>query len=137
MTVPENSAAPPAQAAAPDAQRPARLRKFGRFELRELLGRSERTMAWRAHDPRVQQDLLIVMPRQQPQDAEVTQQWEARARKAARLDHPNLAHVVEVGAVERWPYVVYDGQGASTLVAHVGADGLRLAGLSHACGRQR
>ena len=44
------------------------LRKLGRFELRLLLGRSRACMAWRAFDPRSAQELVLVLPRQQPAD---------------------------------------------------------------------
>lgn len=113
--------APDASAA---ATRPPAMRLFGRFELRELVGRSARTMAWLAHDPRVRQDLVLVMPRVQPADAEAARRWDEVARRAARLNHPNLAHVVEVGACERWPYVAYDVAGAQPLTVLAGEDGL-------------
>jgi eukaryotic-like serine/threonine-protein kinase len=104
--------------------RPLPVRKLGRFELRELIGRSQRTMAWLACDPRVGQELVIVMPREQPLDPDAAANWEHRARKAARLDHPNLAHPVEIGLQERWPFVAYDADGAQTLGSRIGSDGL-------------
>ncbi|HET9822016.1 MAG TPA: HDOD domain-containing protein [Burkholderiaceae bacterium] len=65
-------------------------------------------MAWRVHDPRSGQDLLLVLPRQQPVDTAALNAWLDRARRAGRLSHPHLAHVVEVGEQERWPFVAYD-----------------------------
>jgi eukaryotic-like serine/threonine-protein kinase len=82
--------------------------RFGRFELRALLGRSAQSMAWRAFDPRSGQDLVLVMPRHQPSSAEALQGALAEAQRAARLAHPHLAHAVDVGEVERWPYIAYD-----------------------------
>jgi non-specific serine/threonine protein kinase len=102
----------------------ATVRRFSRFELLELLGRSERTMAWRARDPRVDQELVVVMPRSQLIDGEAARHWDHAVRRAARLNHPNLAHVVEVGMHEHWPFVAYDAQGAVTLAAHMGPQGL-------------
>jgi eukaryotic-like serine/threonine-protein kinase len=98
---------------APDATKA--VRKLGRFELRELLGRSAGCMAWRVFDPRTEQVLILVLPRQQPADAEGLAAWLAQARRAARLSHPNLAHAVEVGEQERWPYVAYDSAIGPTL----------------------
>jgi non-specific serine/threonine protein kinase len=86
----------------------AATRHFGRFELRALLGRSARCMAWRVHDPRSVQDLVIVMPRRQPPGAAALAEALEEARRAARLSHPHLAHAVEVGEQERWPYIAYD-----------------------------
>jgi eukaryotic-like serine/threonine-protein kinase len=112
---------------APNAANPPRqpaVRRFGHYELRELLGRSQRTMAWLAHDPRAKQDLVIVMPRVQPGNPDIAHQWEQAARKSARLNHPNLAHVVEVGVQDHWPYVTYDPEGARPLPARLDAQGM-------------
>lgn len=86
-------------------------RRFGRFELRALLGRSALCMAWRAHDPRSAQDLVLVLPRRQPAGAAALAEALDEARRAARLQHPHLAHAVEVGEQERWPYIAYDTAG--------------------------
>ena len=84
------------------------VRKLGRFELRRLIGRSARCMAWQAFDPRSAQALILVLPRQQPRDREALEAWLAQARRAARVSHPNLAQAVDVGEQELWPYVAYD-----------------------------
>ena len=85
-------------ASSPDTPAPARnpaVRGFGRFQLTRLLGKSERTMAWLVADPRQTQPLMIVLPRVQPPDEAAMDLWQLRVRQAARLDHPNLASVVE------------------------------------------
>jgi eukaryotic-like serine/threonine-protein kinase len=89
--------------------------RLGRFELRALLGRSAQSMAWRAFDPRSGQELLLVMPRQQPASAAALSAAVADAQRAARLVHPHLVHAVEVGEIERWPYIAYDVPAGSTL----------------------
>jgi eukaryotic-like serine/threonine-protein kinase len=114
----------PGVAAAPGA-RPAAVRRLGRFELRSLVGRSAHSMAWRVGDPRTGQELLLVMPRRQPPDPAALQAWLDNARRAARLTHPHLGHVVEVGEQERWPYVAYDGADAVTLAEHAAARSAR------------
>jgi hypothetical protein len=104
----------------PVAGAPA-VRRLGRFELRELLGRSQRTMAWRVHDPRVDQELLLVLPRSAMATDEAVRAWESTARRAARLGHPCLANAIEVGAQDRFPYVTYDIEGPT--LASRNADG--------------
>ncbi len=84
------------------------VRRLGRFELRRLLGKSAGTMVWLAFDPRLEQELMLTMPRVQPANAEALERWHDEVRSAARLNHPNLAHVVEVGVQEHWPYVAVD-----------------------------
>jgi HD-like signal output (HDOD) protein len=83
-------------------------RAFGRFELRRLLGKSAATMAWLAHDPRTGREAILTLPRMQPVDANALARWLSDARLAARLDHPHLARVSEVGAHEHWPYIAVE-----------------------------
>jgi non-specific serine/threonine protein kinase len=90
-------------------------RHFGRFELRALLGRSAHSMAWRVHDPRSDQDLVLVMPRHQPATHGALVEGLDDARRSARLAHPHLAHAVEVGEQEHWPYITYDSAPGATL----------------------
>ena len=123
MSAPSAANAP----AAPAAPRPAALRTFGRFQLLRLLGKSERTMAWLVRDKRSDQELMLVLPRTQRQGAEASERWAQVVRKGARLDHPNLAHVVEVGIHDGWPYVAYDPYDASTLKDRLSSKGMPAA----------
>jgi len=84
------------------------VHRLGRFELRALRGRSARCMAWQAWDPQTRQDLTLVLPRRQPPNKDALAQWLDRARRGARVSHPNLARAVEVGQQEQWPYIAYD-----------------------------
>jgi non-specific serine/threonine protein kinase len=85
------------------------------MQLLQLLGKSDRSMAWRVHDPRSGQDLMLVLPRVQPADASAMETWQQAVRQASRLNHPHLAAVVEVGVQDGWPYVAYDPRDAATL----------------------
>jgi len=81
---------------------------LGRFELRQLLGKSGGTMVWLAFDPRLGQELVLTLPRVQPVGAAALEHWQHEARLAARLNHPNLAHVIEIGVQDHWPYIAVD-----------------------------
>lgn len=83
-------------------------RAFGRYELRQLLGKSAGTMAWLAFDSRLGQEVMLSLPRVQPVDAEALEHRVREMKQAARLNHPNLAHAIEVGVQDHWPYVVCD-----------------------------
>lgn len=96
--------ASPATAAA----RSSPTRAFGRFELRQLLGKSQGTMAWLAFDPRLGQEVMLTLPRVQPADTAALELRVREMKQAARLNHPNLAHVIEVGVQDHWPYVACD-----------------------------
>jgi len=103
------------------------VRRFGRFQLLALVGKSQRTMLWEVDDPRVGQELLLALPRQRPADSSEADLWHQNARRAARLDHPSLAHVVEVGEHDRWPFIAYDRGGAATLDERLTSSGLPAA----------
>ena len=117
----------PPRPAAPDAANA--VRHLGRFQLLRLLGKSHRCMLWLVADPRIGQELVLALPRSQPADAAALQRWLDNARKASRIDHPGLAHVVAVGEHERWPYIAYDRGDTVTLAEKLGRKGLAPAEL--------
>jgi non-specific serine/threonine protein kinase len=104
--------------------RNAAVRWFGRMQLLQLLGKSERTMAWRVADPRSGQELMLVLPRVQPTDAASLERWHQTLRQASRLNHPQLAAVVETGVQDGWPYVAYDPRDTATLSERLPSRGL-------------
>jgi len=93
----------------------APLRRFGRFELRALLGKCSRSMSWLVFDPRAGQELILMLPRVAPASQEEIEQWQRQLRLASRLSHPNLAHVIDIGQQDQWPFVTYDRALGETL----------------------
>ena len=96
-------------------------RRFGHFELRALLGRSERTMSWHAFDARRGRDVALTLPRAQPGSADALAAWLDDARRAARVEHPSIAPVLEVGVHEHWAFVASDRAHGSTLPERLAA----------------
>ncbi len=94
------------------------------MQLLRLLGKSERTMAWRVADPRSGQELMLVLPRVQPADAAAMERWQQTVRQASRLNHPQIAAVVETGVQDGWPYVAYDPRDSATLTEKMPSRGL-------------
>jgi non-specific serine/threonine protein kinase len=93
-------------------------RRLGHFKLLSLVGKSQRSMAWRVLDQRPGnsgREGLLLLPRAQPADVEALQRWDRAVRRASRLKHPNLAEALELGVCENWPFVLYDAEGADTL----------------------
>ncbi len=107
--------APPMLDSHTPAAKPGPVRLFGRFQLRQLLGKSVRTMVWLAFDPRASQEVMLTMPRAQPANEAELAAWKRDNEHAARLKHPNLAHVIEIGLHDHWPYVVVDRALGQTL----------------------
>ena len=96
--------------------RPTSLgRTFGRFELLQLLGKSQGSMLWHVREPSSQQEWVLTLPRVQPADPAALEQWLLQARQGARLEHPHLATSVEIGVQEHWPYLAVDRAGSVTL----------------------
>jgi eukaryotic-like serine/threonine-protein kinase len=91
------------------------MRAFGRFTLQRLLGKSEATMTWLATDNATSNEAMLSMPRLPPTGAEGLGDWLFAARRAAKLDHPNIAAVAEFGIHEHWPFVAVDRRAGVTL----------------------
>lgn len=72
-------------------------------------------MAWLAYDPRNGIDVMLTMPRVAPAGALAIADWLVTVRRAARLDHPGLAPVLECGVHEQWPFVAVDRRAGVTL----------------------
>lgn len=108
------------------------IRSFGRFALRQLLAKSAATMVWLAFDPRADHEVMLTLPRVQPADAYALELWLRDARMAARLDHPNLAPVAEVGVQDHWPFIAVDRSHGITLgewfAAHPGPQPAEVVG---------
>jgi len=88
---------------------------FGNFVLQRLLAKSELTMLWLATDTRSGGEAMLSMPRHSPAGAAAIGHWLLTARRAARLEHPNIAPVAECGVHEHWPYVAVDRRAGVTL----------------------
>ncbi|MBB3196276.1 serine/threonine protein kinase [Roseateles terrae] len=93
----------------------APLRRFGRFELRALLHKSQRSMLWLVFDTHHGQEMLLMVPREKPSGEVAMLQWLKAMDAGSRIHHPNLGHVVETGRVDPWPYVTYDRALGETL----------------------
>lgn len=93
---------------APTATSPKPTRAFGRYELRHLLGKSSATMAWLAGDPARGREVVLHLPRVRPADGAALEAWMHDAHRGARLSHPHLAPVLDIGVQDHWPYIAID-----------------------------
>ena len=102
-------------AVAPVIRPSSPTRAFGHFVLQRLLAKSELTMVWLATDTRTGGEAMLSMPRHSPAGAAAIGHWLLTARRAARLEHPNIAPVAECGVHEHWPFVAVDRRAGVTL----------------------
>ena len=81
--------------------------RIGPFEVRGLLGEGGMGAVYRAHDPRLRRDVAIkLLPRVFATDPERLRRFEQEALSVARLEHPNIVAVHDVGTHEGSPYLV-------------------------------
>ncbi len=84
------------------------VRRFGRFELKQLVGKSLASNTWLAHDASLHSDVMLCVPRVQPAHASERDHWTQDMLLASRLKHPRLAEIVDMGVHEGWPFVVHE-----------------------------
>ena len=95
-------------------------RPFGRYELRSLLGRGGMGAVYLAHDPHLDRLVALKIPRPFGDDPVVwRERFQAEARAAATLNHPNICPVFEVGEVGAQPYLTMAYIVGETLAARV------------------
>jgi HD-like signal output (HDOD) protein len=99
----------------PIALSPTPARPFGHYALKRALGRSDLATVWLAVDQRTGLETMLSLPRVPPSGPSGLGNWLLAARRAARLDHPNIAKVVDCGVHEQWPYVAVDRRAGITL----------------------
>jgi HD-like signal output (HDOD) protein len=81
-------------------------RYFGRFELRQQLGQSIASQVWVVLDSHLQHEAVLCVPRVQPLNEAERELWMQEVQLGARLKHPHLAQVLEIGVHEGWPFVI-------------------------------
>jgi serine/threonine protein kinase len=88
----------------------------GRYELRELLGRGGMGEVYEGWDRRLNRLVAIKLLRSElANDPQLLQRFEAEARAAAMLSHPNVVEVFDSGNEAGTPYIVMERLPGQTL----------------------
>src|SRR6266513_22701 len=73
--------------------------KLGPYEIISPIGKGGMGEVYRARDPKLNRDVAIkVLPASVVHDADRLRRFEQEARAAAALNHPNIAHIYEIGS---------------------------------------
>ena len=76
--------------------------KIGRFRVEKILGEGGFGIVYKAHDERLDRPVAIKVPR--PRFIAQTSSCVAEAKAVARLDHPNIVPVYELGQTNEFPF---------------------------------
>lgn len=98
-------------------------KRIGNFELKQFLGGGGMGLVFRAFDSVLSRSVAIkILPRLGTR-AETIQRFQVEARSAARLDHPNIARVFQVGSDDVCDYIIFEfveGDNLAQLVRRIG-----------------
>jgi eukaryotic-like serine/threonine-protein kinase len=106
------------------AQKPA-MRKLGKYDLVEEVGRGAYGVVYRGRDPFVQRDVAIKIPTG-PAAEKPDEAFFAEARAAGKLSHPYIVSVYDAAKEEGQRYIVMEFVQGETLKRFCEPDGPRL-----------
>ncbi len=101
-------------------QRPGTI---GRFKIRATLGRGGAGVVYRATDPRLRRDVAIKMLLPTRTGRAALKRFDREARVLAKVRHPNVVSVHEIGEEDGNPYIVMDLAEGETLQTRIDRDG--------------
>ena len=115
-----------ARAPQSSASRGAVSKNLGKYELRALLGTGSMGAVYRGFDPLLEREVAIKIISAKKYDSEVVERFEREARILAKILHPNLVVVYDLGHDEtNGPFIVMELLEGRDLEALIRA-GLRL-----------
>ncbi|HET7498800.1 MAG TPA: protein kinase [Candidatus Eisenbacteria bacterium] len=92
--------------------------RLGPYEIVAPLGAGGMGEVYRARDPRLGREVAVkVLPRAFASDPDRQRRFEAEARAAGALNHPNIVTLFDVGATDGTPYLVTEVLEGETLRA--------------------
>ena len=90
---------------------------FGRYEVRKLLGQGAFGAVYLGYDTHLQRKVAIKAPRLEFETEAVKEEFLTEARQLAKLSHPGIVTVFDVGAEDDQCYIVSDYLQGSSLDA--------------------
>jgi hypothetical protein len=78
------------------------------FQIDGLVGGGGMGAVFRGRDLRLNRTVAIKVIPSAKRDAETLRRFRVEAQSAAKLDHPNIARVYDVGETDLWNYIVFE-----------------------------
>ncbi len=98
----------------------AQLPTIERFEVRERIGSGGMGEVYGAYDPQRERPVAIkVLRNDRKADGAAIRRLEREARALARLDHPHVVRILEVGTLHSQIFIVMERLRGQTLAAHL------------------
>ena len=82
--------------------------RIGRYRILELLGQGAMGVVYRGRDEGLDRDVAVKVVRGESLDEESRAQFQKEARAAARLQHPNIVTVYELGEEDGAPFMAME-----------------------------
>ncbi len=83
-------------------------RQLHHFAVDRMIGGGGMGAVFRGRDLRLDRDVAIKVIPESRRDPETLRRFRMEAQSAARLDHPNIARVYDIGEDEAWNYIVFE-----------------------------
>ncbi len=99
--------------------------RIGRFEIQRLVGTGGMGNVYLAHDPQLRREVALKVVRGEP-GSDKLERFRREAIAAARLRHPGIISVYEVGADEGFYYIAMDCHRGGTLADAIASTDLPL-----------
>ncbi|MDB4306284.1 serine/threonine protein kinase [bacterium] len=98
---------------------------LGHYRIVEKIGEGGMGEVYRAHDERLDRDVAIkVLHRDVAQDADRLARFEREAKAVAKLDHPNILAIHQLGTHEGSPFIVTELLDGESLRARIPPSGM-------------
>jgi predicted Ser/Thr protein kinase len=99
------------------------LRTFIHYEVLEKLGEGGMGVVWKARDTRLDRFVALkVLPADKVSDPERRRRFEQEAKAASALNHPNAAHIYEIGEKNGAHFLAMEYVEGETLEARLGGE---------------
>lgn len=83
-------------------------RELDHYRLVEVIGRGTFGVVWRAFDTRLKIDVALKLPTESSLSREYVAEFQREARAAAKLSHPGIVRVLNVGIRDGIAYIAYE-----------------------------